>query len=179
MDEAERVVLEVLDKCPSSVPALSMLSEILRAKGDLVGAVGAAQRATDAAARGGAPPGSISRARQQRAEIEENAVREVAGGRGDARRDPVGALATSLPAWCRSRGCYAVLGVLGMLGLLLATIAAFSGRPIGYLWLGASLVAAGWTYNDAEARGLRGLFWGPLALCLGPFGVAIYLIATH
>jgi hypothetical protein len=156
-----------------------MLSEILRAKGDLVGAVGAAQRATDAAARGGAPPGSVSRARQQRAEIEENAVREVAGGRGDAERGPIGALLTPLPAWCRSRGCYAVLGVLGTLSLLLATIAALGGRPIGYLWLGASLVAAGWTYNDAEVRGLRGLFWGPLALCLGPFGVAIYLIATH
>jgi hypothetical protein len=177
--EAERIVIEALDRDPGDVPALSMLSEILRAKGDLVGAVAAAQRATDADADGTAPPGSVSRAREQRAQIEETVVREVAGPSGRTDSDPLSMLLAPVPSWCRSRGCYAALGALGFVSLLLATVAALKGQLTGHLWLGTSLVAAGWAYSDAENRKLGGLFWGPLVLSLGPFGLAIYLLATY
>ncbi len=74
---------------------------------------------------------------------------------------------------------YLALCVLGLASLLLATVAALRGQLVGYLWLGTGLFAAGWAYNDAEARRLGGLFWGALVLCLGPFGLAIYLLATY
>jgi hypothetical protein len=177
--EAERLLLDVLELHPDSVPALSMLSEILRAKGDLVGAVAAAQRATDGAADGAAPPGSVSTARKQRAQIEDHVVQEVSRPRDRPSDGPISLLLAPAVSWYRSRGCYLALGVLGLISLQLAIVAAFRGHLTGYLWLGASLVAAGWAYSDAETRKLGGLFWGPLVLCLGPFGLAIYILATY
>jgi hypothetical protein len=177
--EAERLVLDVLEQRPDSVPALSMLSEILRAKGDLVGAVAAAQRATDGAADGAAPPGSISTARQQRAQIEDHVVKEVSRPYDQPADTPLSLLLAPAVSWYRSRGCYLALGILGLISLQLAIVAAFRGHLTGYFWLGASLVAAGWVYSDAETRKLGGLFWGPLVLCLGPFGLAIYILATY
>jgi hypothetical protein len=178
-DEAERILQDVLAREPHNVPALGMLSELLRARGDLVGAVAAAQQATDAAADGTAPPGAVARARQERAQIEDHVVRELIGP--DARKgsSPLGMLVTPGARRWRSRQLYVALGGLGLAGLFLAIAAVLRGQLGGYLWLGVSLSAAGWTYSDAEARRLGGLFWGPLVLCLGPFGLAIYLLATH
>jgi hypothetical protein len=179
IDEAERVVLEVLERDPLNVPSLSVLSEILRAKGDLVGAVAAAQRATDEAADGTAPPGSVAKAREQRAEIESRVVREVSrpGGRGsDGQLD---LLVSPGPAWYTTPSCYLTLGVLGLISFALAAIAGVRGQAIGYIWLAVSLLGAGWTYTDAETRSLAGLFWAPIVLFTGPFGLGVYLLATH
>ncbi|HUU53571.1 MAG TPA: hypothetical protein VMY87_01520, partial [Armatimonadota bacterium] len=75
LDEAERLVREVLDSEPDSVAGLSMLAGILRRKGDLVGSVAAAQRVSEVAVGATAPPGAIERAREDRAKIEEQVVR--------------------------------------------------------------------------------------------------------
>jgi len=42
-----------------------------------------------------------------------------------------------------------------------------------------SLGAAGWCYYDGESRGESGLFWGSFVLCLGPFGLTIYLLTRY
>lgn len=174
--EAERLIREALAREPDNVPALTMLSEMMRAKGDLVEAVELAQRATDLAAPGGAPPGSVTRAREERAGIQRRVVRDVMGplepGAG-----LVGLFAVPGVVWYQSGRFYAALAALGLACLFLALVAALRGQLAGYLWFAASLTAAGWCYWDAEMRTQAGLFWGPFVLCLGPFGLGIYLLA--
>jgi hypothetical protein len=179
LEEAERLLREALTRSPASVPVLAMLSEILRAKGDLVGAVDAAQRATEAAAGGGAPPGSVRRAREERAEIEETVVSEVLEPLPAAPWSPVSLLTSAGLVWYQSSRFYLFLTVLGLAGLALALTSVLRGGTLGYLWFVVSLVAAGWCYNDAETRKEAGLFWGPFVLCLGPFGLAVYLLTRY
>lgn len=176
LTEAERILRDALERHPDDVSALSLFSEVLRAKGDAIGAVSAAQRATEVA--DGAPPGAVRTAREERARIEAQVVREV---RGPARAatHPLALLASPGPPWYRSGRFYAGLAVVGAMALLLALTATLQGRTIGYAWFAVSLLAAGWAYNDAETRRMQGLFWGVFVLLLGPFGVAVYLLATH
>jgi hypothetical protein len=177
--EAERLVQEVLAREPDNVPALSMLSEILRVRGDLVEAVAVAQRATDAAAGGGAPPGAVAHARTQRAHIEETVVRQSAGALLRGRAGPLALLLGPGPVWYRGRNFYLVLAAFGIAALFLAVVAVFQGDLVGYIWICVSLLAAGWSYQDAETRREAALFWGLLVLGLGPFGLAIYLLITY
>ena len=178
LDEAEQLVGEVLEADRDSVPALSMLAGILRRKGDLVGSVAAAQRVSEAAVGAGAPPGAIDRAREDRAKVEDQVVREVRGSLAGA-ESPMGALASPGVGWCRSRQMYLALTAMGVASFVMALIAIFRGELSGYVWFGVGLFAAGWCYNDAESRRQVGLFWAPFVLGLGPFGLAIYLLATH
>jgi hypothetical protein len=177
LDEAERLVREVLDADRDSVPALSMLAGILRRKGDLVGSVAAAQRVSEAAGAG-SPPGAVDRAREDRAKVQDQVVRELQGSFAAA-ESPMGAFASPGVGWYRSRQLYLALAAMGMVSFFLALIAIFRGELTGYVWFGVSLFAAGWCYNDAESRRQAGLFWAPFVLGLGPFGLAIYLLATH
>ena len=62
MGQAERFLREALERDGEDVSALSMLSEVLRAKGDLVGAVAAAQRATEVGGAEGKTPGALAQA---------------------------------------------------------------------------------------------------------------------
>jgi hypothetical protein len=176
--EAERLVSLVLDKEPNTVVALSMLAGLLRAKGDLVGSVAAAQRASEAAAGRYAPPGALERAREERARAQEQALRSLGGPFGSA-DSPLDALRGAGAVWYRSRQLFLALAAVGAIALVLATVAVVRGELSGYLWFGVSFVSAGWCYNDAEAQRRPGILWAPLVLCLGPFGLAIYLLATH
>jgi len=178
LGEAERLVREVLEADRDSVPALSMLAGILRRKGDLVGSVAAAQRVSEAAVGAGAPPGAIDRAREDRAQVEDQVVRELRGSLAAA-ESPMGAFASPGVGWYRSRQMYLALAAMGVVSFVVALIAIFRGELTGYVWFGVSLFAAGWCYNDAESRRQVGLFWAPFVLGLGPFGLAIYLLATH
>jgi len=178
LEEAEGLLRGVLERAPSDVSALSMLSEILRAKGDLVGSVAAAQRATEAAADGSAPPGAVAQARAERAKIEASVVRQLAGQPGGG-TNPMSLLMSGGVIWYRSRYFYLALAALGLGALFLALVAALRGQLLGYTWFAVSLFGAGWCYNDAETRRQAGLFWGPLILCLGPFGLAVYFLATY
>lgn len=179
MEQAEGFVREALERDADNVSVLSTLSEVLRAKGDLVGAVAAAQRATEVGGPEGATPGALERAREARAQIEESVVRELTsrGGTADAR--PLDALVSRGARWYRSRRLYVVLAALGAATLFLALVALLKGHTLGYVWFGSSLLAAGWCYQDAETRRAGGLFWGPFVLFLGPFGLAIYLLARY
>lgn len=176
--EAERLVLSVLDKDSKAVAAWSMLAGLLRAKGDLVGSVAAAQRASEAAEGGYAPPGALERAREERARAEEQALRSLGGPFASA-DSPLDALKGAGAAWYRSRQLFLALAAVGAVALVLATVAVARGELSGYLWFAVSFVSAGWCYNDAEAQRRPGILWAPLVLCLGPFGLAIYLLATH
>jgi hypothetical protein len=176
MAEAERLIREALARESNNVPALTMLSEMLRVKGDFVGAVELAQRATEVAAPGGAPPGSVRRAREQRAGIQRRVVRDVVGSQ-ELGADLVGLFAASGVVWYQSGRFYGALAALGLACLFLALVATLRGQLVGYLWFAISLTAAGWCYWDAEMRTQAGLFWGPFVLCLGPFGLGIYLLA--
>jgi len=178
LDEAEDLVREVLDKEPDSVPALSMLTAILRAKGDLVGSVAAAQRVSEAAAFSGSAGGAVERAREDRARIEEQVVREL-GGPPNLYQTPLTIFQPSGAAWYRSASLYSVLAGIGVLSLFLALVAVLRGQLSGYVWFGLSLVTAGWCYSDAESRRQAGLLWGLFVLALGPFGLTIYLLAVH
>lgn len=178
LDEAERLVREVLEADGNSVPALSMLAGILRRKGDLVGSVAAAQRVSEASMGATATLGAIDRAREERAKIEDQVVRELRGSFAAA-ESPMGAFASPGVGWCRSRQMYLALAAMGVVSFFMALIAILRGELSGYVWFGASLFAAGWCYNDAESRRQAGLFWAPFVLGLGPFGLAIYLLATH
>jgi len=178
LDEAERLVREVLDSEPDSVAGLSMLAGILRRKGDLVGSVAAAQRVSEVAVGATAPPGAIERAREDRAKIEEQVVREL-GGPFRGVDSPMAIFTESGSLWYRSRPMYMALTATGVVSFLLALVAILRGELSGYVWFGASLFAAGWCYNDAESRRQAGLFWAPFVLCLGPFGLAVYILATH
>ena len=178
LDEAERLVREVLEADRDSVPALSMLAGILRRKGDLVGSVAAAQGVSEAAVGAGAPPGAVDRAREDRAKVEDQVVRELRGSLAAA-ESPMGAFASPGVGWFRSKMMYLALAAMGVVSFLMALIAILRGELSGYVWFGASLFAAGWCYNDAESRRQAGLFWAPFVLGLGPFGLAIYLLATH
>ncbi len=170
LGEAEALLRGALERDPQHVSALGLLSEVLRRRGDQVGAVAAAQQATEAASQEGTPAGALAPARQARARIEESVVREVVGS---------GSAAAAGLGWQRARGTWVVLAVVGVCALFLALVATFRGELVGYLWFGVSLVAAGWCYYDAETRNVGGLLWGPLVLCLGPFGLAIYLLARY
>ncbi len=172
------MIRSLIAREPDGVPALSMLARILKEKGDIVGSVAAAQRVTEIAAEGRPLPGAVARAREDRARIEQQVVREVAG--------PLNELDTPLSIytapdrdWCRSRRFYVLLTVIGALSLFLALVAVLKGQLAGYLWFGGSLLTAGWCYHDAESRRLGGLFWGTFILCLGPFGLAIYILSTN
>jgi tetratricopeptide (TPR) repeat protein len=178
LDEAEQLVRGVLERAPDDVPALSMLANLLRAKGDLVGAVSVAQRVSEIAPQTAAPPGAIARAREDRAKIEAQVVRELSGSLA-SHDSPLAAFSSAGAVWYRSRRFYLALAAAGVLTLFLALVAAMRGHLTGYAWFGLSLFAAGWCYHDAEGRGQAGLFWAAFVLCLGPFGLAIYLLATH
>jgi len=179
--EAERLVREALAVQPESVPALSMLSEILRKRGDLVGAVDAAQRATDAAAAGrdAAPPGALRRAREERARIQQSVVDELAEPSPVSRSHPLTLFTASGLAWHQSGRFHLVLVGLGLIGLVLALISVVRGGTVGYVWFAVSLASAGWCYHEAERRRESGLLWGPFVLCLGPFGLAVYLLTRY
>jgi hypothetical protein len=179
LDEAERLVRGVLDIAPDSVPALSMLTAVLRAKGDLLGSVAAAQRVSEVAAETGASSGAVERAREDRARIEEQVVREL-GGPLNLYQTPLTVFHPSGgEVWYKSAAMYAGLAGIGVVSLFLALVAVLRGHLSGYLWFGLSLVAAGWCYNDAESRRQTGLLWAPFVLTLGPFGLAVYLLAVH
>jgi len=175
--EAERIVREALEREPESVAALAMLSEVLRTRGDLVGAVDAAQRATEAAtAHGVAPRGALQRAREERARIEQSVVEDVLDRRQTSDWNPLSLFTAQSAIWHQSGQFLLVLAAVGLLTLLFALISVLRGGAWGYVWFAISLAAAGWCYYDAEARRESGLFWGPFVLCLGPFGLAIYLL---
>jgi len=178
LDDAEQFVREVLARQPDAVPALSMLAGILRAKGDLIGAVAASQQVSEVALSGHSPPGAVEYARGERARIEEQIVREM--GSGYLGPDsPFGVLRTSGAEWYRSRHFYLVLLSIGFAALVLALMAVAHGALSGFAWFAASLVCAGWCYSDVQARRRAGLLWVPFVLCLGPFGLTMYLLATH
>lgn len=175
--EAERIVREALEREPESVAALAMLSEILRSRGDLVAAVDAAQRATEAATSlGVAPRGALQRAREERARIEQSVVEDVLDRRETADWNPLSLFTAQSAIWHQSGQFFLILAAVGLLALLLALISVLRGGAWGYVWFAISLAAAGWCYHDAETRRESGLFWGPFVLCLGPFGLAIYLL---
>jgi hypothetical protein len=175
--EAERIVREALQREPQSVPALSMLSEILRRKGDLVGAVDAAQRATEAAgATGVAAKGALQKAREERAKIEQSVLDELLHESPNRGWNPFDLFTVEGAVWHQSGRFYLGLAAAGIFCLLLALLSVLRGGTMGYLWFVISLGAAGWTYHDAESRKESGLFWGSFVLCLGPFGLAIYLL---
>ncbi|MBE9565311.1 MAG: hypothetical protein IMF16_00990 [Proteobacteria bacterium] len=175
--EAETLVQEALTHDAESVPALTLLAEILRQKGDLVGAVEAAQRATDSAQLKGAMPGALRRAREERSQIQQQALRGVAGRVPGTSWNLISLLSMPGVTWYQSGRFYLLLTVLGVGGLFLALVSALRGHTLGYLWFAISLASAGWCYQDAETRGQSSLFWGPFVLCLGPFGLAIYLLS--
>ncbi|UCC67938.1 MAG: tetratricopeptide repeat protein [Armatimonadota bacterium] len=179
LEKAERLLQEVVARAPDNVPALSMLSEVLRARGDLVGAVAAAQRATELAGAGSRTPGAVARAREARAQIEDRVVREMRSQAGPGAGDPLSVLRSPGDKWYRSQHFYFALGTLGLVSLYLALAALLRGRFVGYVWFAVSFSAAGWCYNDAETRRAGGLLWGPFVLFLGPFGLAIYLLARY
>jgi len=174
LEEAVRLVQEALKQEPESVPALSLLAELLRATGDAVGAVEAAHQATELAASFGAPPGALQRAREERAAVEQQVLSGLAeeAAPGDT---ALAVLTGSGSEWYRSAACYLSLALLGLVALFLAFVSLLRGASLGYVWFAISIVAAGWCYYDAEVHNQRGIFWGPLVLCLGPFGLAIYL----
>ncbi len=177
LDEAERLLREVLARQPQHVPTLTMLAEIQRQRGDVVGAVELAQAATDAAAVTLAPPGSVRRAREERAEIEESVIQELVGAESLEAANPINLFASRGRLWYRSGRCYSALAALGLIALFLAVMSALHGHLGGYAWLSGSLLAAGWVYQDAESRRRQALFWGPLVLGTGPFGLAVYVLS--
>ena len=179
LEEAEQLLHGLLELNPRNVSALSLLSEVLRARGDLVKAVATAQQAVEAAAQGEAGAGELAPARRTRAEIEEGVVREVSGPSMPELGTPSGTLAGSWLGWQPLRASYLALATVGVAALFLALVLTFRGGVVGYVWFGVSFAAAGWCYYDAETRKLSGLLWGPVALCLGPFGLAMYLLSRH
>jgi len=178
-EEAERLLREALERAPENASALSLLAEILRGKGDLVGAVALAQQATEAAGADAIAPGAVARAREARAEIEEGVVRQVTGRAQGGDGGPVSALLSAGDTWYRSGRFYTALAGLGVITLFLALVVSLRGESLGYLWFAVSFFAAGWCYQDAETRRTGGLMWGPFVLLLGPFGLAIYLLARY
>lgn len=180
LDEAERLVRLVLRARPEHVPSLTLLAEIRRARGDLVEAVEAAQDATDSARESGvAPPGAVQRAREERSQIQERVIRDVLGLDRAAATSPIAAFALRGQVWYRSGGFYSALAGLGLVALFLALWLALRGHAAGYGWMALSLLAAGWTYHDAESKRRIGLLWGPLVLFLGPFGLTMYLLSRY
>jgi tetratricopeptide (TPR) repeat protein len=177
LEEAERLLREVLTRQPQHVPTLTLLAEIQRQRGDVVSAVESAQAATDAAAAAPAPPGSLRRAREERAEIEESVIQELVGAESLEAANPLNLFVSRGRLWYRSGRCYSGLAAAGLVALFLAVMSALRGHPVGYVWLFGSLLAAGWVYQDAESRRRRALFWGPLVLCTGPFGLAVYVLS--
>jgi hypothetical protein len=178
LDEAERLVREVLARQPEAVPALSMLAGILRAKGDLVGSVAAAQQVSEVAASRKVPSGAVEHARGERAKIEEQIVRQMRSPYF-ASNTPFAVLRKGGAEWYRSRQMYLSLTAMGVVALLLALVAAAHGELSGFAWFSASLLSAGWCHGDAQTRRQGGLLWAPFVFCLGPFGLAIYLLAIH
>ncbi len=179
LEEAERLLREVLKRAGDNVPALSVLSEVLRAKGDMVGAVAAAQRVAEVSGGESTTPGAVAKAREARAQIEGGVVRESSRGGDAGEASPLSALTSLGDRWYRSRHFSFLLAALGVASLFLALGALLEGRLVGHLWFAVSFVAAGWCYHDAETRREGGLLWGPFVLFLGPFGLAIYLLARY
>lgn len=173
LGDAEKYVRVALDLQPDSVPALSMLATVLRAKGDGLGAVAAAQRVSELSASAPGTPGAVDRAREDRARVEQQVVAEVTR-RTQQPKGPLHAL-TDSGAW----GLQLALAALGLVGFMGAIAAVLSGRLPGHLWLGLGLLLGGWCYHDAENRRLGGLGWAVFVLCLGPFGLAIYLLSLR
>jgi hypothetical protein len=154
-----------------------MLVTILRAKGDLVGSVAAAQRVSEVAAQGASPHGAVARAREDRARIEEQVVRDIIGPLTGL-DTPLSIFTTPGRDWPRSRRMYITLAAFGACALFLALVAVLRGQIGGYLWFAVSFLTAGWCYHDAENRRLAALLWASFVLFLGPFGLAIYLLAA-
>jgi hypothetical protein len=181
LEEAEELVRSALREDPDSVPALSMLARVLRTKGDQVGSVAAAQRVSELVGqdRAPAPPGAVAKAREDRAQVEEQVVREIVGGASLQPATPLDLFAAQHRGWGRSRRIYAALTLVGLAALFLALVAVLRGALSGYLWFAISMLAAGWCYHDAETRGLAALLWASFVLCFGPFGLAIYLLSTR
>jgi len=180
LDQAEQFVRSALRAAPDSVPALSMLARVLRTKGDAVGSVAAAQRVSElvGAERAPAPPGAVARAREDRAQVEQQVVREVVGGAPIKATTPLDLFMTAPSDW-RRRRVQVALALAGLAALFLALVAVLRGGLSGYLWFAVTMVAAGWCYHDAETRGLAALPWASFVLCLGPFGLAIYLLSIR
>ena len=174
---ALRLVRGAVARDPDDPAALSLLSELLRARGDLVGAVEAAQRAARAAPEAGGPRGAVEAARRERAEIEQTVVAEITGAPRERRAGPFSQLLSPGEEWWRRPGWRLALATAGLGATFLAVVAALRGHAAGRLWLGAGLLSAGWCYRDAETRREPGLLWGLVVLCLGPFGLAVYLLA--
>ncbi len=170
--------MAALKRDPDAVPALSMLAAVLRARGDLVGSVAAAQRVSELSAQGDHSPGAVARAREDRARIEQQVVSAIVA--------PITSLDTPLSiftapdrGWYRSRWFTLALAAAGALSLFLGFVAVLEGRLGGYLWFAASLLGAGWCYHDADSRGFAAHLWAPFVLALGPFGLALYLLFTR
>ena len=176
LEEAERLLREVLQREQENVSALSLLAEVLQLRGEVVEAAAIAQRATELGSQEGAPPGAVAQAREARARIEESAVREARAGSPVREGGSLSDLVTPGLHWYRSKGAYLALAVVGIAAFFLALVATLRGQFTGYLWFAVSFMAAGWCYYDAETRREAGLLWGPVVLCLGPFGLAIYLL---
>ncbi len=170
---------QVLQAKPHHVPSLTLLAELQRARGDLVGAVQSAQLASDvAAAEGTAPPGALQAARAERAEIQERVIREITRPTFE-NTTGLGLFSSPGATWYRCGWFYAVLAAAGAGSLSLMLVFAVHGAALAFLWLATCLLIAGWTYHDAEVSQRLGLFWGPVVLFLGPFGLAIYLLSRR
>jgi hypothetical protein len=145
----------------------------------MVGAVAAAQRVAEVSGAESRTPGAVARAREARAQIEGGIVRELASQGDPGEASPLSALTSPGDTWYRSRHFYFLLAAVGVASLFLALGALLRGRLVGYVWFAVSFLAAGWCYHDAETRREGGLLWGPFVLFLGPFGLAIYLLARY
>lgn len=175
-EEALDLVEQALKQDPECVPALAMLAELLRARGDEVGAVEAAQRAGEVAARRGAPPGALRRAREERAEVEREVLEEVVAHRATPGEVVLRLLSPSGPGGKGRAVAVVALSAVGILGSVWAAFSVARGGVGAWLWFACSVLAAGWCYRHAESRLEPGWLWAALVACLGPFGLMIYLL---
>ena len=92
---------------------------------------------------------------------------------------PLQVFLASDAVWYRRGWFFLLLSAAGLAALLFLLLLVLQGQVFAYFWVGASLLAAGWIYHDAELSHRVGLFWGPFVLLLGPFGLAIYLLSRQ
>jgi hypothetical protein len=179
LEEAERILRGVLQADQENVSALSMLAEVVQLRGDVVEAAAIADRAAELGSQEGAPAAAVARAREARARMQETAAREARSQLPGRDGDKLGGLFRYGSQWYQLRAAYLALALVGVAAFFLALVATLRGQPTGYIWFAISFIAAGWCYHDAETRREAGLLWGPVVLCLGPFGLAIYLLARY